>query len=370
MERSRNKWMENCARINNGEAEAEPNCHRWQEQSEDIQHRVSKYSSKKHRCGRKTWDANNWSTACQVRQPEQTWRKEQRTGEHGSHRRQRMSRIQARAFRWTPNLFTRLQGPAGSGLNSLSNLLVAASVAFFSNIPCSFMAQALLACWPLSLENYYLPSLSNSYPYFRPQENVISPLDSRLGLLECFLHYSSWIMGVRDNVCLSNRTLSEDRDLSILPSLFLSQHLAHSSQARCSCGTAKGTEYKRMARSRRGNRKGQHLEPGEGDTYLFLLPFIWSSTERVWRDSFIRATWAVGSRSNQEAESLQEVKVQMPLLEERGKSGSVSVRNREKAKEEFLIEHSYIGKDESPRWHGFLRPTLSSTNTGNDRQLS
>lgn len=78
----------------------------------------------------------------------------------------------------------------------------------------------------------------------------------------------------------------------------------------------------------------------------------------------------MGSRSNQEAESLPEVKVQMPLLEERGKFGSVSVRNTEKAKEEFLIEHSYIGKDESPRWHGFLQPTLSSTNTGNDRQLS
>lgn len=56
----------------------------------------------------------------------------------------------------------------------------------------------------------------------------------------------------------------------------------------------------------------------------------------------------MGSRHTREAESFPGVKVQMPLLEERGKSGSVSVRNREKAKEEVLIEHSYIGKDKSP----------------------
>lgn len=54
-------------------------------------------------------------------------------------------------------------------------------------------------------------------------------------------------MGVRGSVCPSGRPLSEDRDRSTLPSLFLLQHLAHSSRAGCSCGTAKGTEYKRMA---------------------------------------------------------------------------------------------------------------------------
>lgn len=81
-----------------------------------------------------------------------------------------MGIIRGRAFGRTANLFTHLQGPAGSELNSLSSLLVAATVAFFLNIPCSFRAQALLACWPLSLENYYLPSLSNSYPYSDPEE--------------------------------------------------------------------------------------------------------------------------------------------------------------------------------------------------------
>lgn len=68
----------------------------------------------------------------------------------------------------------------------------------------------------------------------------------------------------------------------------------------------------------------------------------------------------MGSRPKQEAESLPEVKVQMSLLEQRGKFGSVPARNREKAKEGFLIEHSYIGKeDKGPQWHGFLQPILS-----------
>lgn len=69
-----------------------------------------------------------------------------------------------------------------------------------------------------------------------------------------------------------------------------------------------------MAQRLRGNRKEQHLEPGEGKetpTSSFSL-LSQEAKSKCESDGFTSATWEVGSRPKQEADLLWKVKVQMP----------------------------------------------------------